>query len=97
VLKTLGFTRRQLATSVAWQATVPAVIGIVLGIPLGIVLGRWIWTEFARSLFVVPYPTTPVSSIVVIAAGALVFANLAAAIPGRLAAVTRTSDVLRAD
>ena len=67
MLKTLGFTRRQLAVSVAWQATVPAAIGIVLGVPLGIVLGRWVWTQFARGIFVVPYPITPVSSVLVIA------------------------------
>jgi len=97
LLKTFGFTRWQLATSVAWQATVPAVIGIVAGIPLGIVLGRWIWTLFAQGIYVVPVPTVPIASVVIIGLGALVFANLAAAIPSRLAAGTRTSAVLRAE
>jgi predicted lysophospholipase L1 biosynthesis ABC-type transport system permease subunit len=31
LLKTLGFTERQLAATVAWQASVAAVIGIVVG------------------------------------------------------------------
>jgi len=97
LLKTFGFTRWQLATSVAWQATVPAVIGIVVGIPLGVVLGRWIWTRFAQGIYVLPYPTVPVASLVVIGLGAIVFANLAAAIPSSLAARTRTSAVLRSE
>ena len=31
LLKTLGFTRRQLAATVAWQSTVVAVVGLVIG------------------------------------------------------------------
>ena len=38
VLKTIGFTRRQLAATVAWQATVAAIVGSAVGIPLGIAL-----------------------------------------------------------
>jgi hypothetical protein len=37
LLKTLGFTRRQLAVTLAWQATATAVIGIIIGVPVGIV------------------------------------------------------------
>ena len=80
-----------------WQATVPAVIGIAVGIPLGIVLGRWIWTLFAQGIYVVPSATVPVASILAVGIGALVFANLAAAIPSWLAARTRTSAVLRTE
>ena len=39
LLKTMGFVRRQLAASVAWQATVAAMVGIVVGLPLGVVDG----------------------------------------------------------
>ena len=41
VLKTLGFVRRQVSATVAWQATTLAVIALVLGVPLGIAAGRW--------------------------------------------------------
>ena len=47
LLKTFGFTRRQLAVTVAWQASVAAIIGIVVGVPFGIALGRWLWDLFA--------------------------------------------------
>ena len=97
LLKTLGFTQRQLAASVAWQASVAASIGVVVGVPIGIALGRWLWTLFARAIYAVPLPSVPVVEVVVVALGALVLANLVAAIPGRIAARTPTALVLRAE
>ena len=97
LLKTLGFTHRQLATTVAWQASVAAVVGVVVGVPLGIVLGRWLWTLFARAIYAVPQPTVPTLQIVLVALGAMVLANLVAAIPGRTAARTPTAILLRAE
>jgi hypothetical protein len=73
------------------------VIGIVVGLPLGIVAGRVLWTQFARNLDAVPDPTVPVLSMVIVAVGALVFANLVAALPGRDAARTPTTLLLRTD
>ena len=35
----LGFVNRQIAATVAWQATALALVGIVVGVPLGTVLG----------------------------------------------------------
>ena len=97
LLKTLGFTQRQLAATVAWQASVSAVVGVVAGIPLGIALGRWLWILFARGISAVPDPAVPALSLVVVAAGAMVFANLVAVFPGRLAARTPTALLLRAE
>jgi ABC-type lipoprotein release transport system permease subunit len=96
-LKALGFTGRQLAASVAWQSSVSATIGIVIGMPLGIALGRWLWTLFAKEISASPDPTVPALSMVLIALGALVFANVVAAVPGRLAARTKTALVLRSE
>ena len=97
LLKALGFTPRQLASVVAWQSTVTAVVGVIVGVPLGIVIGRQLWTLFARNINAVPDPTVPVVSVVLVALGALVFANVVAAIPGRIAARTPTAMVLRAE
>jgi hypothetical protein len=97
VLKTLGFTRRQLAATVAWQASIAAILGVVLGVPLGIVVGRELWNRFASALHVVPHPTVPTLTITLVAVGALVFANLVAAIPGRQAARTETAVLLHAE
>ena len=97
VLKALGFTQRQLAASVAWQSSVAAVVGVVIGIPIGIALGRWLWTLFAHGISAVPHPAVPLASVAAVAVGAIVFANLVALLPGRVAARTRTSLLLRAE
>jgi hypothetical protein len=97
LLKTLGFTRRQLAAVVAWQSSVAVVIGIVVGIPLGIVLGRVLWDAFAHEINAVPMPTVSGLSIALIALGALALANIVAAIPGLIAARTPTALLLRAE
>ncbi len=97
VLKILGFTRSQLSAVVAWQSNVAAAIGTVVGIPVGIVIGRTLWDLFAQQLNVVPSPAVPVVPIVLIALGALVLANVVAAIPGRIAARTPAALLLRAE
>ena len=97
LLKTLGFTQRQLAAAVAWQASVAAVVGIVVGVPVGIALGRWLWDLFARQIYAVPDATVPVVSVIVVALGALVLANVLAALPGRSAARTPTALLLRSE
>jgi hypothetical protein len=97
VLKTLGLTRRQLAAVVAWQSTVAIVIGTVAGVPLGIALGRQLWVRFAQEVHAVPAPHVPAWSVVLVVVGALVLANIVAALPGRIAAATPAALVLRAD
>jgi hypothetical protein len=97
LLKALGFTKRQLAAAVAWQASVAAVIGIVVGVPFGVAAGRQLWTLFARNIYAVPKPTVPVLSVTLVALGALLFANVVAALPGRSAARTQTALVLRTE
>jgi hypothetical protein len=96
-LKTLGFTRGQLAAAVAWQSTVVAAVGLVVGVPVGIAAGRWLWLAFARELSAVPDPVVPAGSIALAVVAALVLANLVAALPGRAAARTPAAIVLRAE
>jgi ABC-type lipoprotein release transport system permease subunit len=97
LLKTLGFTQRQLAAAVAWQSSVAVAIGTVIGVPLGIIIGRFLWDLFAHEINAVPSPGVPSLSIVLIIAGSLVIANLIATVPGRMAARTPTALVLRAE
>jgi ABC-type lipoprotein release transport system permease subunit len=97
LLKTLGFTRRQLVATVEWQASVTAVIGGVIGVPLGIIVGRWLWTLFARQIYAVPQPSVPVASVALVALGALVLSIVVATVPGLVAARTPTALLLRAD
>jgi ABC-type antimicrobial peptide transport system permease subunit len=97
MLKTLGLTRRQLASSVAWQSSAVIVAGIVAGIPAGVALGRWLWILFAKQIYAVPSATVPVLSLCYVALGALVLANLVAAFPGWSASRTPAALVLRAE
>lgn len=95
VLKTLGLSGRQLATVIAWQSSVAVAIGTLVGVPLGIVLGRVLWDLFANLIHAVPAPSVPALTIAGIVVGALVLANVVAAVPGRIAARTPTGSLLR--
>jgi ABC-type lipoprotein release transport system permease subunit len=97
MLRSLGFTSRQLRSVVAWQASVNGLVGVVVGVPIGILLGRWLWTLFARYIDAVPEPTVPVTSIIIVALATMVLANIVAALPGRSAAHTSTAQVLRGE
>jgi hypothetical protein len=97
ILKTLGFTRGQLALSVAIQASVAAIVGAAVGVPAGIALGRVLWDLFAREISAVPSPTVPGGTIIIIGILAIVLAVVVATIPGRIAARTPTSHLLRAE
>jgi len=54
-------------------------------------------SKIADSISAVPDPTVPALSMVLIALGALCFANVLAAIPGRIAARTPTALVLHSE
>jgi len=97
LLKALGLTGRQLGASVAWQSSVSVAVGVAIGMPIGIALGRWLWTLFAEGISAVPDPTVPALSMVLIALGALCFANVVAAVPARIAARTPTALVLHSE
>ncbi len=96
LLKTLGFTAGQLAATIAWQALVVAAVALVIGLPVGIAAGRQLWTLFARNINAVAEPTVP-TSLILVAAGVLILAELIAAIPARTAARTPAALVLRTE
>ncbi|MFL5796921.1 MAG: FtsX-like permease family protein [Actinomycetota bacterium] len=97
ILKTIGFSRRQVSATVAWQATALAAIAVAIGLPLGAVAGRWGWNFFAGQLGVVPVAIVPIVGVLLIAPATLAVANAMAAVPGRLAARTRPAEVLRSE
>ena len=97
VLKTLGFTRRQVRATVAWQASTVAAVGLVIGIPLGLLVGAFVWRRVAEELGVSPDPAWPVLGIALLVVGALVAVNLIAAVPARRSARTRPAVVLRSE
>ncbi len=97
LLKVLGFTRRQVATAVAWQSSIAALFGVVVGLPLGVVAGRALWRLFATGIYAVPDPVTPIVAVALVGVGAMAFAVLVSWLPGRSAARTPPALVLRSE
>jgi len=97
LLKVLGFTSRQVAVALAWQSSIAGLVGVIVGVPAGVLAGRELWSLFARSIYAVPDPVTPVASVILVGAGALVFAVLVSWLPGRSAARTPPALVLRSE
>jgi hypothetical protein len=97
VLKTLGFVRRQISATLAWQATTLAVMALLLGLPLGVAAGRWTWVLVAHGLESPAGPVTPTVALLLVVPITLAAANAAAALPGRSAARTRPAVVLRSE
>jgi FtsX-like permease family len=95
LLKVVGFVNGQVASSVGWQASTLALIGIVIGVPVGIAAGAAIWRAFAGNLGAVPVSVVPVWVIVVLAIGVAVVANLMAIGPALVATRARPSDLMR--
>jgi hypothetical protein len=97
VLRALGFTGRQVRTSVRIQTVASMLAALVIGVPLGVVIGRVVWRSFASSLAVVQPPSVPAWAILLTMAGALIAALVAAAIPATIAGRARPAVVLRSE
>jgi hypothetical protein len=97
LLKVLGFTGRQVAATVRWQAAVTVAVGVLVGVPLGVIGGRMLWVLFADQLDVVPEPSTPLVLIGAIAAAAFAVGLAAAALPARVARRVRPGIALRSE
>jgi FtsX-like permease family len=94
LLKALGFVRRQVASSVLWQATTVALVGVIIGVPAGIAAGRLIWQAFAANLGVVPVTVVTAWVIAAIALGSVLAANGLAVGPSLAAARSRPASLL---
>jgi ABC-type lipoprotein release transport system permease subunit len=97
ILRTIGFTRRQVSRTVAWQAATLAVVALAIGLPLGVLLGRLAWSMFADRLGVVSVPVVAWSRVLLVIPATVVIAVLIS-IPAAIAARrTEPAAVLRAE
>jgi ABC-type lipoprotein release transport system permease subunit len=96
VLRSIGFTRRQVRAAISWQASTLTVVALGLGIPIGIVCGRVAWRLFAAQLGIMPVVVLPVILVLVVPA-ALALAVAVAAVPGESAARARPAGILRSE
>ena len=97
LLKTLGFTRRQVMGTVAWEASAFAAVAALVGLPAGVIAGRLAWKVFADGAGVSPAATVPLLTVLLVAPVTLLLANLIAAWPGWQAARVRPAAALRAE
>jgi ABC-type antimicrobial peptide transport system permease subunit len=97
LLKAIGFTGRQAAASVSWQATTVAVVGIIVGVPVGLIVGRAVWRVFATNVGVVPDPVVLAWELVAVSFGTLVVANVLAIGPSVSSSRARPGPLLRAE
>lgn len=96
VLKTLGFVRRQILSTVAWQATTLIAVAVLVGMPVGVALGRTAWQVAADQLGVVARPVAP-SLLLLAVPAAVIIANLIAAVPAWTAGRIHPAVVLRTE
>ena len=97
VLRTLGFTRRQVRATVAWQAGTLVAVALVIGVPAGIVCGRLVWQLFAHQLGIPPVIEIPVASFALLVTASMALALVIAAPPAEAAARVRPARVLRSE
>jgi FtsX-like permease family len=97
VLRSLGFTRRQVRSAVRWQAGTLTAAALLLGIPVGIGCGRIAWRAFAGQLGILPVPVVPLAAVAVLVPAALALAVAVAAVPAQSAARARPTEVLRSE
>jgi ABC-type lipoprotein release transport system permease subunit len=97
LLRTFGFTRRQLRSTIAWQATSFAVVGLALGTPLGVVVGTTAWRLVANGLGVAVVQVVPILLLSATILGVVAAVNLIALVPARSAATTAPAIAFRAE
>jgi ABC-type lipoprotein release transport system permease subunit len=95
ILRTLGFTNRQLRRSLSVQSVVTSVATCGAGALLGVVVGRWTWRAFAESLGVLPDSRVSLAVTGIVVLAAVLLGLLAAVAPGRLATRLRVDAALR--
>jgi FtsX-like permease family len=97
VLKVLGFVRRQVSSTVVWQATTLAGVALLVGLPVGVAAGRWAWVLVNQGLGSPAGPVSPALAVLAVVPATVLVANLVAALPARAAAATRPAVVLRSE
>ena len=97
LLKTLGFNRRQVRATIAWQATILAAVGLTLGIPTGLALGSLVWRLVANSTGVPTTTAVPTGVLLLTIPAVILIVNLIGYLPAQAAARTRPAIALRTE
>ena len=97
VLRSLGYTRRQVAATARWQATILVLVAVAVGAPVGFLVGQWTWSITAGVLGVAQDVSMPVVPLLLVVPATLIVANVVAAVPARVAGRVAPSTALRTE
>jgi len=97
ILKTLGFSRRQVLVTIEWQAALLAFAASLIGVPLGVLIGRWGWALFADRLGIGVAIVVPWMLVLLIVPVAVGLAMVIAVGPALAARRTKAAVVLRTE
>jgi ABC-type lipoprotein release transport system permease subunit len=97
VLRTLGFERSQVRTTVLCQASTHAVLGLLVGIPLGIVVGQRVWRAIADGLGVSAISSLSVLALLALAVATILVTTVIGGLVARAAIRTSPAMVFRSE
>jgi ABC-type lipoprotein release transport system permease subunit len=97
IVRALGFTPRQAASTVRWQGIVMTALAVVVGVPLGIIIGRLVWKQVAAGVGAVDLVSIPWPIIVIAPVVALAAMVTVASVVGGRAARLQPAAVLRSE
>ena len=97
VLRSLGYTRRQVAATARWQATILVLVAVAVGAPVGFLVGQWTWSIAAGVLGVAQDVSIPVVPLLLVVPATLIVANVVAAVPHAAAGRVAPSTALRTE
>lgn len=97
MLKTLGFYPNQVRSSIVWQGTTFAVIGLVIGVPMGVLIGKFAWRLVAEGVGISTVATIPPIALAVLIPVAIVLVDVIALIRANAPARARPAVALQAE
>jgi FtsX-like permease family len=95
ILRSLGFVRHQVRSTVTWQSLAIVAVGLIVGVPAGLVVGAWTWRRIASTMGTPLDVSVPAVTMLATVAAAVVAAGVAAIAPAHRSAQLRAVDVLR--
>ena len=97
VLRTLGMRDRDIRAAIRWQARTYVLAASLVAAPIGVVIGRFAWRIYADRLGVVPEPTIPWLTLVLVGLGSSVVATVIAVPVARRATRLPPGPALRSE
>jgi ABC-type lipoprotein release transport system permease subunit len=85
VFRALGASPGFVSRAVHWQATLVTIVPALLGVPFGLVVGRLLFVALADEIGAVDTAALPLAVVGVVLAAVVVFANVIAVWPARIA------------